>query len=171
MNKKIQTILNKQVELEADSSNFYLAMACWSETKGFNGMAHFFYQHAEEERMHMLKLLKFINERGGEAIVPSITAPHSKFDSPIHLFELLLKHEIAVTESINKIVGMCLKENDHVTYNFMQWYIAEQIEEEALARTILDRIRMIGNDKGGLYLFNRDMESNLVQANTSSSPQ
>lgn len=166
MDKKIQDILNKQVELEADSSNFYLAMASWSEAKGFNGMAHFFYQHAEEERMHMLKLFKFINERGGQALVPSIKAPKSKFDSPVHLFELLLEHEIIVTESINKVVGLCLKENDHVTYNFMQWYISEQIEEEALARTILDRIRMIGNDKGGMYLFNRDMENNLVQANT-----
>jgi ferritin len=170
MNKKIQDILNKQIVLEAVSSNFYLAMASWSEIKGFNGMAHFFYQHAEEERMHMLKLVRFINERGGEATIPATKSPQSKFESPLNLFELLLKHEISVTQSINNVVGVCLKENDHVTYNFMQWYITEQIEEEALARAILDRLRMIGNDKGGLYLFNRDMENNLVQANNTNSP-
>jgi ferritin len=170
MNVKIQEALNKQVVIEADSSHFYLSMASWAETNGFNGMSKFFYQHSEEERFHMLKLIKFINERGGKAIIPQTNAPQSSFESPLNVFELLLKHELIVTDSINNIVDVCLKEKDHVTYNFMQWYIAEQIEEESLARVILDKLRMIGNDKGGLYLFDRDMENNVLQANTTSGP-
>ena len=75
------------------------------------------------------------------------------------MFEELLNHEVMVTESINNVVDVCLKEKDYTTHNFMQWYVSEQIEEEALARTINDKLKMIGTDKGGLYLFDRDLET------------
>ena len=78
-----------------------------------------------------------------------------------------MKHEISVTESINDLVDICLQEKDYTTHNFVQWYVSEQLEEEALARTILDKIKLIGNDNGGLYLFDRDLEASIIQANTS----
>ena len=74
------------------------------------------------------------------------------------VFESLLEHEINVTDSINNVVDLCLAEKDYTTHNFMQWYVSEQLEEEALARNILDKLKMIGNDKGGLYMFDRDLE-------------
>ena len=80
-----------------------------------------------------------------------------------HVFESLLEHELNVTESINNIVGLCLDEKDFTTHNFMQWYVAEQLEEEALARTIIDRLNMIGNDKAGLYLFDRDLTKEIPE--------
>lgn len=163
MNKRIEEVLNEQIRKEASSSQFYLAMASWAETNGLGGTAKFLYQHSDEERFHMLKLVKFINERGGTALIPAIEQPPVKYESILNVFELLLEHELGVTESINNVVDMCLKEKDYTTYNFMQWYVSEQLEEEALARTILDKLRMIGNDKGGLYLFDRDLENSAIQ--------
>ncbi len=160
---KIETALNKQIELEASSSQFYLAMASWAETKGLTGTSLFLYEHSDEERTHMLKLVKFINERGGRAQIPALSQPPSKYKGLKDIFGSLLEHELNVTDSINNIVDLCLQEKDYTTYNFMQWYVAEQLEEEALARTILDKLNMIGDDKAGMYMFDRDMETMAVE--------
>ncbi|MEO0404103.1 MAG: ferritin [Bacteroidota bacterium] len=154
---KIQAALNAQIKIEAQSSQFYLAMASWAETQGFNGTAQFLYMHSDEERMHMLKLVKFVNERGGHAEIPSLEQPPKTFDGIEDIFEKLLNHETHVTSEINNVVDICLQEKDYTTHNFMQWYVSEQIEEEALAREIMDKFKLIGNDKGGLYLFDRDL--------------
>lgn len=164
MNKRIEAALNDQVQKESSSSHFYLAMASWAENNGLNGTAKFMYQHSDEERFHMLKLIKFINERGGVATVPAVEQPPKTFDSLERVFELLLEHEIMVTSSINDVVDVCLQEKDYSTHNFMQWYVSEQLEEEALARGILDKLRLIGGDKGGLYLFDRDLENQAAKA-------
>ncbi len=158
MNKRIEDILNKQIKAEATSSQLYLAMASWAECAGINGTAQFLYAHSDEEREHMLKLVRFVNERGGKAEIPSIDLPQREFDSLTQVFTLLLEHEIKVTSMINEVVFACLEEKDYSTHNFMQWFVAEQLEEEALARNVLDKLKMIGNDKGGLYLFDRDLE-------------
>lgn len=163
LSKKIEKALNRQVEIEAASSQFYLSMASWAEVQGFNGTAKFLYAHSDEERMHMLKLIKFINERGGHAIVPSLNEPPASFNGLTDIFESLLGHEIKVTEEINSLVHITLEEKDYTTHNFLQWYVSEQIEEEALARNIMDKLNMIGNDKGGLYLFDRDLENLNIQ--------
>lgn len=162
--KKIEQALNKQIELEANSSQYYLAMASWAEINGLSGVAAFFYQHSDEERMHMLKLIKYLNERGGKATIPALEQPPKDFKSLQYAFDNLLKHEIMVSNEINKLVDICLKEKDYTTHNFLQWYVSEQIEEEALARTILDKLNLIGNDKGGLYLFDRDLQNISVQS-------
>lgn len=163
MNSKIEAALNAQIEKEASSSQFYLSMASWAEGNGLNGTAKFMYTHSDEERFHMLKLVKFINERGGQAIIPALTQPPKEFKDLENVFTLLLEHEISVTESINDLVGLCLDERDYTTHNFVQWYVAEQLEEEALARTVLDKIKLIGNDKGGMYMFDKDLENSAIQ--------
>jgi ferritin len=159
LSKKIEAALNRQVEVEASSSQAYLAMASWAENTGLSGTAAFLYRHADEERMHMLKLIKFINERGGRAVVPALELPNTGFNSITDIFQTLLDHETKVTEEINGVVDLCLQEKDYTTHNFMQWYVSEQIEEEALARNLIDKLNLIGNDKGGLYLFDRDLVS------------
>lgn len=171
MNEKIERALNDQIVKEASSSQFYLSMASWAETKGYNGTAKFLYKHSDEERFHMLKLVKFINERGGHAEIPAIDKPPVSFDSLEKIFKSLLEHEMEVTESINNVVDICLQEKDYTTHNFIQWYVSEQLEEEALARTILDKIRMIGSDKGGMYLFDRDLENSAISPDTEASGQ
>ncbi|MCP4460166.1 MAG: ferritin, partial [Cytophagales bacterium] len=140
LNQTVEQALNNQIKLEAESSQLYLAMASWAETEGLNGTSAFLYQHSDEERMHTLKLVKFVNERGGHAIVPALAQPPVSFDSIQTIFKTLLEHEISVTESINNVVDVCLNEKDYTTQNFMQWYVSEQIEEEGLARTIMDKL-------------------------------
>jgi ferritin len=170
MNKRVEIALNDQIEKEASSSQYYLAMASWAENNGLNGTAKFMYLHSDEERFHMLKLIKFVNERGGTAIVPAVGQPAINFENLETVFTLLLKHEIKVTESINNLVDVCLQEKDFSTHNFVQWYVSEQLEEEALARTFLDKLRLIDGDKGGMYMFDRDLENSAIQPTNPSGP-
>ncbi len=160
--KKVEQALNEQIKVEYESSQFYLAMASWAETEGLNGTANFLYGQSEEERQHMLKLIRFVNERGGQAVIPALPEPPKSFESLQSIFQHLLDHEMKVTDSINEVVGTCLSEKDYTTHNFMQWYVSEQIEEESMARNLLDQLNLIGNDKGGLYLFDRDLNSGNV---------
>ncbi|HEY1032262.1 MAG TPA: ferritin [Flavipsychrobacter sp.] len=158
LQKTIQEALNRQVEMEAESSQAYLAMASWAEIQpGLDGVTEFFYQQSNEERMHMLKLIRYINERGGFAVVPELKQPIITFQSLQRVFEEFLKHEIRVSESINELVGLALMEKDFATHNFLQWYVSEQIEEEHLARTLNDKLELVGDDKSGIYLFDRDI--------------
>jgi len=159
---KIEEALNGQIKSEAQSSQIYLAMASWAETQGLGGTAQFLYKHSDEERMHMLKLIQYVNERGGKAVIPELVQPTRDFKKLTTLFQTLLDHEVMVSGEINDLVEICLNEKDYTTHNFLQWYVAEQIEEEALARTIMDKLNMIGEDKGGLYLFDRDIENVTV---------
>lgn len=163
MKERVEKALNDQIKKEGQSSQFYLAMASWAESKGLSGISGFLYKQSEEERFHMLKLVKFVNERGGRAIIPGFETPPTEFESVENVFQLLLKHEIDVTESINDLVEVCLNEKDYTTHNFIQWYLSEQLEEEAQARTILDKVKLIGQDKAGLYLFDRDLENATIQ--------
>jgi ferritin len=158
LTKNIEKALNEQIKIEAESSQVYLAMASWAETQGFEGVASFMYKHSDEERMHMLKLAKFVNERGGHAKVSALNAPPVSFGSFKEMFQTLFDHEVMVSAKINDLVDITLEFKDYATQNFLQWYVSEQIEEEALARNILDKINLIGDDKGGLYLFDNDVK-------------
>ena len=119
----------------------------------------------------MLKLVKYVNERGGHAQITDLKAPKTSFGTFRELFEELYKHEVFVSESINELVHITLGERDYATHNFLQWYVAEQIEEEAQAKTILDKINLIGDDKGGLYLFDRDIQQLTVTSSIAMNPK
>lgn len=159
MNVKIETLLNNQIKYEAQASMQYLAMASWADAQGYNGVAEFFYSQSEEERLHMTKLVKFVNERSGNVIIPELEKPKSDFESLNELFEKFLSSEVFVTEQINHVIYECLENKDYNVHNFMQWYVTEQLEEEAVARTLLDKLNIIGSDKSGHYLFDRDINA------------
>ena len=161
LNKKVEKALNDQIKVEAESSQAYLAMACWAEINGYPGTSAFLYAHSDEERMHMLKLIRFVNDRGGKAIIAAISEPAKEFKNLQNIFALLLSHENNVTAAINNVVDVCLKEKDYTTHNFMQWYVSEQIEEEALARTNVDKLKMMGGEKAALYFFDRDLAASV----------
>ena len=166
LSPKIQEALNEQITVEAQSSQIYLSMASWAEVLGFEGVAQFMYAHSDEERMHMLKMVKFVNERGGHSIIAPLTAPPMEFGSFKEMFQELFDHEVKVSSCINNLIDICLQEKDYATHNFLQWYVSEQIEEEALARNILDKINLIGDDKGGFYLFDNDIKQLITQDTT-----
>ncbi len=158
VSKAIQAALNNQVQMEAESSQAYLAMASWAEIQpGLDGVSNFFYKQSDEERIHMLKLIRFINERGGFALVPALVQPTVTFKSIKSVFGEFLKHELKVSDSINDLVHLSLTEKDYATHNFLQWYVNEQIEEERTARVLNDKLELVGNDRSGLYLFDRDI--------------
>jgi ferritin len=151
LSEVMKNALNGQVQMEAQSSQVYLAMASWAEIQpGLEGVTQFFYRHSDEE-------IGYINERGGFGIVPALTQPQLTYPSLQHAFKELLAHEMKVSHSINELVHIALQEKDYATHNFLQWYVAEQIEEERLARILNDKLEMIGDDKSGLYLFDRDI--------------
>ena len=155
LNKKIEDICNRQVEREGYSSNLYLAMASWAEVNGLNGVAGWMYSQSDEERIHMLKFIKYINERGGKAVMPSIKKPATDFKSVEEVFKEVLKHEEFITASINEIVALTLEEKDFNTHNFLLWFVMEQVEEEASVRIVLDKLRLVG--KNNMYEFDRDI--------------
>ncbi len=150
--------LNAQIGLEANSSATYLSMASWCDKEGLNGCAAFFYAQSDEERQHMLKIVHYINEMDGHAIVPAVEKPQSHFESIQIIFHMVYDQERAVTDSINKLMSMAQEEQDHATTIFLQWYVAEQREEEALVREILDKIRLIGTGPQSLYYVDKELD-------------
>lgn len=159
---KIQKALNEQIALEAASSDSYLAVASWCDTRGFSGSAKFFYSQAEEERGHMLKLFHYMNDAGGHAQVPPCKAPQGKFKALVEVYESSLKQEQVVTKAINNLVDIALSSKDFATFNFLQWYVAEQVEEEKQFRDILDKIAIVGKDGEGEYLIDRDIGNRVA---------
>ncbi len=155
--KSIEDICNRQVEREGYSSNLYLAMASWAEVNGFPGVAAWLYIQSDEERLHMLKFIKYINDRGGKAIMPALKEPVADYKDVEDIFKQVLKHEEFVTASINEIVALTLEEKDYNTHNFLQWFVMEQVEEEASARAIIDKVKLLG--KSNMYQLDRDILS------------
>jgi ferritin len=166
LKKKVEDICNRQVEREGYSSNLYLAMASWAETNGLAGVAQWLYVQSDEERLHMLKFIKYINERGGKAVIPAFKKPPADFKNVEEMFREVLKHEQFVTASINEIVALTNDEKDFNTHNFLQWFVFEQVEEEASVRAILDKLKLGG--KSNMYQFDRDIMS--LRAPASSAP-
>ena len=158
LSEKMELALNKQIELEAYASFLYLSMASWLDIQGMNGSAQFMHRQSVEERDHMLRIFHYISDVDGHALTPSVKQVPLKFASVHELFELVYQHEQKVTKAINKLVDLTYKENDYATLNFLQWYIKEQREEEALMRSILDRIKLIGNSPQSLYYIDKEME-------------
>jgi len=155
LSKKVEDILNVQVDKEGYSSHLYLAMASWAEDQGLGGIADWLYGQSDEERIHMLKLIKYINERDGQAKIIALKEPPSEFGTVPEMFKMVLEHEQYITASINEIVQACMDENDYTTHNWVQWFVTEQIEEEASVRAILDKLKLVGDNH--LYMFDRDI--------------
>ncbi len=157
LTEKVEKALNEQLKLEAYSSQLYLAMASWAEKNGYNGSAEFLYHHSDEEREHMLKLFHYINDRDGHAIVPALDEPPCTFDSIEAVFQEVLDHEKLISKSINELVATCVDDRDYTTQYFLQWYVSEQIEEENLAKTNLDKLKLLGDSKANKYMFDKEM--------------
>ncbi len=157
LSKNLLQKLNTQVTLEFYSSNLYLQMSAWCDYKGLAGSAKFFREHAAEEMNHMQKIFGYIQDTGSLAIVDAIEKPEIEFTNLKDLFTTTFKHEKMITNQINEIVGLALTEKDYSTFNFLQWYVAEQHEEEKLFKSILDKIDIIGLDGRGLFMIDREI--------------
>lgn len=159
--------LNEQMTKEAHAAQIYLSYAAWANNKGFGGISNFLFRHAQEERNHMMKVLEYILLRGAEVVVTAIPAPAENPISINNCFEKIFDHEVDNTRAVYKLVKMSLDEEDWATWNFMQWFVKEQVEEETLAMSLLDRIRIAGGEKmsgDASYNLDRDFESILDEA-------
>ena len=155
LSEEIEKILNDQIKQEAKASSTYLAMASWCDQHGFANSGGFFYKQSGEERLHMLKLFKYVNDVGGKAISPEIADIPHNFNSLRAIFEQALEQEIANTQSINRIVDQCYKAKDYTTVSFLQWFLQEQIEEEFIARRALELFDVIGEEGVGIYMIDK----------------
>ena len=157
LSEKIEKALNDQIAMEAHASAYYLAMASWCEQKGFEGSAAFFYKQADEERMHMMKIFRYVNEADGHALSPAVKQPSHNFSSFGSLFEIALEHEKKVTQSIHELTKLAHELNDFRTLNLLQWFVDEQLEEENQMQIIIDKLQLIGENGVGLYMLDSEL--------------
>ena len=165
LSQKMNDALNRQIAMESYASAYYLSMASWCDQKGYAGSANFFYRQAEEERAHMMKFFRYVNEMQGKAVVSSVDQPPASFDKFAELFEIALEHERKVTHSIYDISKLSREEGDYATEQLMQWFVDEQREEETQMINILDKLKLIGNDGVGLYMLDKELAEKAA-ANT-----
>jgi ferritin len=158
ISKTMEDALNKQITLEGYASFLYLSMASWCDKEGLQGCAAFMHRQSDEERQHMLRIFHYISEVNGHALAPAVAQPPHNFESVHKLFEQVYAHEQKVTASIHELISLSYKDNDHTTLNFLQWYVTEQREEEALMRNILDRLKLIGDGPMSLYYIDKEIE-------------
>lgn len=157
ISKNLEKAINVQIMNKERSSRIYMAMASWCETNALPGAAEWLYKQSDEERMHMLKFVKYLNDRGGYAILSKLDKPTPDFKNLHEIFEQVLKHEQFVTSEIHKLYELAMNEKDYSTENFLQWYISEQVEEESVANAILDKLKLVGNDKAGMFHIDKEL--------------
>lgn len=159
---KVLKSLNKQMNDELYSSYEYLGMAAYFESENLGGFAHWYRLQSQEEYMHAIKIFDYILEVDGKVNLTQIKAPNSDWKSPLEIFKETYKHEQSVTGSIYELTDLCLAEKDHATHNFLQWFIREQVEEESSASKLLERMKMVGDNRSALFLMDREMAQRAV---------
>ncbi|SDP58389.1 ferritin [Mucilaginibacter sp. OK268] len=154
---EIEVLLNQQVKKEALSSSIYLSMASWCNRNGYDFSSDYFFKQSEEERVHQLKFYKYILDMGGNAISPEVTGIKQEYNSFREVFEEALDQEISVTQSIKNIYARCMKEQDFVTMEFLNWFLKEQREEEYKARRALELFEVIGEEGTGRWQIDKNV--------------
>lgn len=159
VSKTMEKALNEQMALEGYASFLYLSMASWCEREALEGCAKFMHRQSQEENEHMMRIFHYINEVDGHALVPAVAQPPHEFNTIQELFQQVYEHEQKVTQAIHNLVALSYDEKDHTTLQFLQWYVEEQREEETLMRTILDKIKLIGDGPQSLFYIDKEVDS------------
>jgi ferritin len=162
--KKMQNAINGQVNAELYSAYLYLSMSAYFNSKNLPGFANWMKIQAQEEVSHAMKLYDFIEERMGRVILKAIDGPPAEWDSPLTAFQAVSKHEQKVTGLINKLVDQAIAENDHATRGFLQWFVDEQVEEEASADAIVQQLKLIKDAPGGLFMLDKELAQRVFKS-------
>ena len=157
LGKKIEEGFNEQINWELYSGYLYLSMSAYFQSINLNGFANWMYVQALEEGTHAMKFFNFISERSGRVEIRAIKAPQKEWESPLAAFEDAYEHECLVSSRINDLVNLSLEEKDHASNNFLQWFVGEQVEEEASADEVVQKLKLIGGDGGGLFLVDQEL--------------
>ncbi|MDK2976368.1 MAG: ferritin [Candidatus Marinimicrobia bacterium] len=153
ISKKLEKALNEQINKELYSEYYYLGMAAWFSDQGLDGFANFFKVQVQEERFHAMKMFDYLINRGGKVALEAIQKPPQDFESAEDIFKKAYEHEQFVTKSINDLMDLAIAENDHATRNFLNWFVEEQVEEEASMDELLTKVRMIGSKGHGMLML------------------
>jgi len=157
ISKKLEQAINKQINAEIYSSYLYESMAAYYESINLKGFAHWMYVQALEEKTHAKRFFNYVCDRGGRVTLTSIAAPPVKWDSPTEPFGDAYKHEQKVTGLINNIANISIEEKDHLTTNMLQWFINEQVEEEASALDVYQKLKLLKGRGDGLFILDKDL--------------
>ena len=157
LGKKVQDALNEQLNWELYSAYLYLSMSAYFKSMSLDGCANWMRVQAMEEMVHVMKFYDHVNERNGRVLLQAVKAPPSKWKSPLAVFEDTYKHEQVVTGRINDLVDLAAGEKDHATVGFLQWFVTEQVEEEANASGLVDRMKLMKDAPGGLFMIDQEL--------------
>lgn len=158
---------NEQINAELFSSYLYLSMSTWLESKGLKGSAHWMRMQSQEEMLHVTKLIDFVHERDGRVLLAAIAEPQTEWKSPTDVLEDVCRHEAEVTGLINKLVDLSIAESDHAANAFLQWFVTEQVEEEATARDVRDKFKLAGDSGAVLYMIDQELGGRVAAPSTS----
>ena len=161
LSKKMEEALNIQINKELYSAYLYLSMAAYCESINLGGFANWMKIQTREEVSHAQKIFDYVAERGGKVTLQPIDGPETEWESPLALFEHVFKHEQLVTGLINDLVKLARQENDYATESFLRWFVDEQVEEEASASGVVERMKLAGDRGGGLFMLDREMASRV----------
>lgn len=157
LSKKMTAALNKHLNTELYSAHLYLSMSSYANAAGLKGAANWFMVQYQEEMLHFMKFYNYINSQGEQAKLGTIDAPPSEFTTLLAMFEQTLKHEMFITTCINELTELAVKEKDHATQIFLQWFVTEQVEEEENDREIIGKLKLIGDNGYGLLMLDSDL--------------
>ncbi|MCI5211462.1 MAG: ferritin [Candidatus Electrothrix sp. ATG2] len=157
LKKKMLKALTLQINAEMYSGYLYLSMESYFHSISLSGFATWMRMQAQEELYHAMKLYDFVNERGGRVVLDTINRPDAEWESPLAAFEQIMAHEEKVTTLINALMDLAITEQDHATKIFLQWFVSEQVEEEASVGGVLNKLRLIQNDSSGLFMLDAEM--------------
>ncbi len=164
IDKKMEKAINEQINAEMHSAYLYLSMASWFEEKSLNGFAHWMKSQYMEETMHAMKFYNFLNERGGRVLLSPIKEVRTEWKDQVEVFEEVIAHEALVTSLINKLVRLARELDDYASDSFLSWYVDEQVEEEATAAEILQKLKLIANDGMGILQMDTELAARAVSA-------
>lgn len=157
LKERVQNAINDQINAEIYSAYLYLSMQSYFQSISLGGFATWMQSQVQEELMHSMKLYDFVGERGGRVVLDTIEKPESDWKSPLIAFENILKHEQLVSSLINDLLELAILEKDHATQIFLQWFVTEQVEEEATVGEVVDKLKLIDNDSSGLFFLDAEL--------------
>ncbi len=157
LNKKVEAALNAQINYELFSSYLYLSMATWFESRDLPGFANWMFVQAKEELLHVERFYRYINERDGRVTLTQVEGPRTEWESALNAFQEAYEHEQKVSGRINDLVSLTQEEKDNFTQNFLQWFITEQVEEEASVKAIVQQLKLMGDQGQSLFLMDREL--------------
>jgi ferritin len=158
LNKKIENAINKQINAEIYSAYLYYSMGAYFDSLSLKGFSHWMRVQTLEELYHAQKFVGYLNDRGAKAVMKPMEGPETSWKSPLEVFKFVYEHEQKVTSLINALMDLALKESDHATVSFLQWYVNEQVEEESSADEVIHKLKLIDKTEGGLFLLDQELD-------------